>query len=199
MFLPNHHMRSTWISSRPDLTLAQILHATATGGVRSDCDTRLLEMHIITKSISVSEIVFRVPEIVHSAPLPERRGNEGIEHRQLRRLGLILAQAIDPQSFVIEEHRVGCGTSHAVIDVWAETRFGRIGFECGTRDSRDIPRLLKANLDHVIVLPFAGWHDGKFIAIGFANCHSRHLPRISYASMASAVEMLHPELTCSIQ
>lgn len=126
-----HHLISNttapnemWLRRRPDLMLHGLLHRTANGGVRSDCDTRLLEMHITTKSITVSEIEIPIPATIHSVPLPIRHGNEGIEHRELRRLSLALAQAIDPRALVIEEHRVGCGASHAVIDVWAETRFG---------------------------------------------------------------------------
>ncbi|BAE49842.1 hypothetical protein [Magnetospirillum sp. ME-1] len=189
MLSPNHHMESTWISTRPDLTLAQILHATATGGVRADCDSRMLEMLITAQSIAVSEIEILIPDAIDQLLVPARHGNEGPAHRNLRRLGLVLAKAIDPHAGVSLEHWVPCGSAHALIDIFAETRHGRIAIECGTRDGRDIPRLLKASADHVVILPFAGWQGSRFNALGFSNQHARPLPRITYTAMVAALEM----------
>lgn len=190
---PVQPLTEAWMRRRPDIVLREILHRTAAGGVRTDCNTRMLELCIATESIVMSELLLSVPDAVALLPLPQRRGNEGPEHRELRRLGLVVARAIDTQALVVEEHRVACGpSSFALIDVFAETRFGRIAVECGARDARDIPRLLKSSIDHVIVMPFAGWHEQGFTAWGFSNRESRPLPRIPHSAMKAAIELRHP-------
>jgi hypothetical protein len=191
MFTSNCHPPippEPWLSRRPDLWLPDILHKTATGGLRAGCDAQLLALYLTTGLIRFAPFTTHCPVGIDEAELPAVRRQEGHHHRRLRLLGLSLAQAIDPQSLIIEEHRAPIRDSHTFLDVYIEARFGRLAIELGARDGRDIPPLLRSVVDHVLVLPFSGWNGTTFVGGHFFRPDSRPLAMPSFKAMADAFE-----------
>ena len=178
--------------SRPDRWLRDILHRTSTGGVRAGCDAQSLAMSITTGVIRATPYRIPLPPELGHIDLPPAQGNEGTPHRRLRNLGRALARAIDPQSWVKEERRTPLSNSTAILDIYSESRFGRIAIELGARDGRSIPPILNLAVDHVLILPFTGWGVHAFTGWWFHHPHVHELPAVSRESMTDAIEQMMP-------
>lgn len=176
--------------------MMKVLSRGARGGTRSHCDYGRLASSMQSRGrnkIICQDIYMPIPAHIDFSLVEQqevaflKRRNETPGHRRLKILGQLMLGAGSLSATVLDEVPILASGTTVIADLMRVSQTEKTALECGATDGRSILAFLEANIDRVIVLPFASLYDRGLRGYAFQRKGTPDFPVISYQQVQTSL------------